>query len=118
MCSLNAIPSENITLPHDFRHLLEGPRFEDAIAVSSGGNIERQTRSDNNSSEEMEISTPYLLVRPCTCANRHSSIVDNFYCPEPSNYCVVFKSFYGDDYSVTCSRYKGWIILFARSAWF
>ena len=117
MCSLNAYPTENITLPNDLRHLLEGPKL-DAIVVPSGGNIERRTRSGNNSSEEMEESTSYLLARPCTCANRLPDLVDKYYCPDPSNYCVVYRSIYGSDYSVTCTKYKGWKILFARTAWF
>ena len=117
-CSLNAIPAENVTVPsvqhieseQVFRHLLRGPEM-DAILLPRGGNIERRTHSGNE-------STVFFSARPCKCANRHPKIVDEFYCPEPTNYCTISKSVYGDEYSVTCSKDKGWKIMFIRSNWF
>lgn len=118
MCSLNAFPIENISLPHDFRNLVEGSTM-DAIRVLDGGNIERQTRSEYNESDETEESTAYYLsARHCTCANNFRGITDDFYCPEQTNYCIVYRSTYLYDFSVTCTKYKGWKILFARTAWF
>ena len=117
-CTLNAIPAENVTVPsvhhteseQVFRHLLRGPEM-DAILLPRGGNIERRTHSGNE-------STVFFSARPCKCANRHPKIVDEFYCPEPTNYCTISKSVYGDEYSVTCSKDKGWKIMFVRSNWF
>ena len=110
-CSLNAIPAENVTVPSvQHRYLLRGPEM-DAILLPRGNIIERRTHSGNE-------STVFFRARPCKCANRHPKIVDEFYCPEPSNYCTISKSVYGDEYSVTCAKYKGWKILFLRSNWF
>ncbi len=114
VCGLNAIPMENITVPsvqqQVFRHLLRGPEM-DAIVLHRDGNIERRIYSGNE-------STVYISARPCNCANIHPKIVDNFYCPEPTNYCIVSKYVYGDEYSVMCIKYKGWKILFTRYSWY
>ena len=118
MCTLNAVPAENITVSSvqhiesepAFRHLLRGPEM-DAILLPRGGNIERRTHSGNE-------STLYISARPCSCANNHPKIVDELYCPEPTNYCTISKSVYGDEYSVSCTKYKGWKILFTRSTWY
>jgi hypothetical protein len=118
MCTLNAISAENVTIPsvqhtkseQVIQHLLWGPEM-DAILLPRGSNLERHTHSGNK-------STVYISARPCNCANSHPKITDVFYSPEPTNYCTIFKLVYGNEYLVSCTKYKGWKILFTQISWY
>ena len=73
MCTLNAIPAENVTVPsvHHIesekviRHLLRGPEM-DAIRLPRSGNIKCRTHSDNESTIYLQhkLIVPFGPVVP------------------------------------------------------